>query len=413
MADNLEHKCPSCGASLTFDIRTQKIRCTYCGCEFTADDLVEDEGNLSEEAIDIGLPTDAGKQWGESDDVSEYSCESCGGEIYTDANTSATVCPYCGNAVILKGRLSGVLKPDRVIPFKQTKEEALDMLQKHIKSNKFVAKGFLDEKKLEEIKGLYVPYWVYDAEMTVNITYDGVRESKSGNRTERKHYCVKRGGEIAYDHIPVDGSVKMSDSLMESIEPFDHSKSEEFKTGYLTGYVADKYDVSQERAARRARRRMEEGAAQAFQKTVHGYTYVDVMGVESKFNKSNVDYVLYPVWLINTEWNGKNYTFAMNGQTGKMSGNLPKNKKRFDIITALVYFIQVALITAAFCLIIQTFNPVFIIPALIFGLFGTAIFQSHFDKKLDNVEMKYGAKDYYRKDSMKVTSKSAKFNYKS
>ncbi len=414
MTENIEHKCPNCGASLKFDIGSQLIRCAYCGCELTADALARNEGDLSVDAADVDLPKDAGREWDDVDAVSEYSCESCGGEIYTDVNTSATVCPYCGNAVIFKGRLSGVLKPDKVIPFKHTKEQALEELQKHIRSKKFVAKGFFEGNRLEEVKGLYVPFWVYDSEMAVDVTYDGVKESKSDNGpTIRKHYCVKRGGEIAFDHIPVDGSVKISDSLMESIEPFDYSKAEEFKTGYLTGYVADKYDVGQEQAGRRARRRMEEGAAEAFKKTVHGYTYVDIMDVRSKITKSNVDYVLYPVWLIGTEWNGKKFSFAMNGQTGKMTGNLPKNKRKFDIATALVFFLQLALITGALFYFTGSPNPVFIIVAVLFSLPGAAVFQSHFDKKLNNVEMKYGAKEYYRKDSMRVTSKSDEFQYKS
>ena len=182
--------------------------------------------------------------------MSEYQCKTCGGNLYTDENTSATICPYCGNAVMLKGRLSGTLKPDLVIPFQMTKEQALKGLAEHTGSKWFVAKAYKESNQLDEVKGLYVPFWVYDADLDADVVYNCVDERtwRSGNTeyTERKYYRVRRAGDIAFDHVPADGSSKMPDDLMESIEPFDHDKAMDFTTAYLSGYVADKYDIDQE-----------------------------------------------------------------------------------------------------------------------------------------------------------------------
>ena len=121
MSESIEHKCPSCGASLQFDVSSQMVKCPYCDCEFSVEAMMANEGDLTVDAVD--LANDAGMDWSEAElyGMTEYQCQSCGGAIYSDETTSATLCPYCGNAVILKGRLSGTLKPDKVIPFQKSK----------------------------------------------------------------------------------------------------------------------------------------------------------------------------------------------------------------------------------------------------------------------------------------------------
>ena len=157
MGDIIEHKCFKCGGALKFDVTSQKVKCPYCDAEYEAADLMADEESKVELKDDINISADAGKEWdsNEQDSLTVYCCESCGGEVYSDENTSATMCPYCGNAVILKGRLSGTLKPDLVVPFKRTNKDAIDALKEKCKGNILVPKGFINENELKEIKGLY------------------------------------------------------------------------------------------------------------------------------------------------------------------------------------------------------------------------------------------------------------------
>jgi len=414
MSDVMSHKCPFCGATLEFDASTQMVKCQYCDNEFDPKSLQKNDGDLSEQ---IELASNGGEEWSENElyGLSEYQCQSCGGDLYTDSDTSATICPYCGNAVILKGRLSGTVKPDRVIPFKKTKEQALEGLSEYFGSKWFVHKKFLQFNEVEEIKGLYVPFWVYDAELKADVIYDCVDERtwRTGNTeyTERKYYEVRRSGDIAFDHVPVDGSSKMADDLMESIEPFDYKESEEFTTSYLSGYVANKYDVDQDQARPRAKKRMADGTADAFKSTVH-HDEIHVQSSDIVATSSNVDYVMYPVWLLNTQWEDKKFTFAMNGQTGKMVGNLPADMLKLGLATAGIFAGITVLISFLLILFIGELDIGALIGGFIFGGIAAAAFYAYFKGQLRTVDFQHGAAHYYRPDSMNIEVKEDTFLYK-
>jgi len=137
---------------------------------------------------------------------------------------------------------------------------------------------------------------------------------------------IHRGGSVGFEHVPVDGSSKMPDDLMESVEPYDYSDALDFQTAYLAGYFADKYDVTAEESIDRANQRVRRSTEEAFASTVQGYATVNAESSSVQFHGGKAKYALYPVWLLNTTWNGEKYTFAMNGQTGKFVGNLPLDK---------------------------------------------------------------------------------------
>jgi len=400
MASTMEHKCPSCGASLRFDIGTQSVTCRYCNAVFSPDDLKD---NLDSETVEYVTNTDCG-----SDDFSEYSCGSCGAAIYTDQTTAVTMCPYCGNAVILRGRLSGMLRPDKVIPFKKTKQDALNALKNHCNSRKFVAKGFLDENKLEEVKGLYVPFWLFDADLHADVQYNCSETSGSGDDRGTSYYFVERIGDVAFDNIPVDGSLKMPDDLMESIEPYDDSKAEDFRTSYLTGYVAEKYDIGRDEAEMRATNRLQDGAAQMFRTTIYPYDTIEVYRNDCTVKNLNSKYVMYPVWLMNLSWKGKTFRFAMNGQTGKIAGNLPIDKLKLNgCIVGLFIAIDAAIGFGFAALLGHIILPVFLWAAVISGAIALEL-RKKFMKSLLNVNMKRGASYYYREGSMVIRHKSDK-----
>ena len=412
MGETIEHKCPNCGGSLSFDAASQMVKCPYCDSEFEADSLRHMDVGLTDDLAD-----DAGEEWTEKElyGIAEYQCQSCGGNIYSEETTSATLCPYCGSTVILKGRLTGVLKPDRVIPFQKTKQEALQGLEEHLGGKRFVPKKFLNNNKLDEVKGLYVPFWVYEAELKGDVMYQCVNERTwtSGNTeyTERKYYNVRRAGDIAFDHVPADGSSKMPDDLMESIEPFDFGQSVDFTTSYLSGYVADKYDVDQDMVRPRVRKRLQEGTADEFKTTVRGYDEIHLRNVEIAATSSTVNYVLYPVWLLNLSWEDKKFIFAMNGQTGKMVGNLPVDKIKLGSATAGLFF---GLMIAMTLLIGFLADDMIggIIGGLIIGGIAAAVFYNYFKGQLRSVAFQHGAANYYRPNSMKLSVKTDEFDHK-
>jgi DNA-directed RNA polymerase subunit RPC12/RpoP len=328
--------CPACKTELSNADMSGEATCPGCGAEFQMEDLRAYAAQKAEKAEDnMNWDTAAGGSWqeGETDGLRLYSCKQCGGEIMADETTGATHCPYCGNPVVLAGHFSGALKPDLVIPFKVDKKAAVEALQNHYKGKRLLPKVFKDQNHIEEVKGLYVPVWLFDADADASVEYEATKihrwSDSEYNYTETRHYAIIRSGGIGFENVPVDGSSKMDDTLMESIEPFDISGAVPFQAAYLPGYLADKYDVDAEASIDRANERIKKSTEDAFWNTVQGYD--TVMPVESSINLrgGRARYALYPVWILNTNWMGRKFTFAVNGQTGKTAGDLPMDKGAF------------------------------------------------------------------------------------
>jgi len=335
MSTLLDYKCPCCGGAIEFNTTVQKMKCPYCDTEFEMDALKEYDQEIQNDSADeMNWDTAAGCEWqGEDENLVTYVCDSCAGEIICDKTTAATSCPYCGNPVVMMGNISGALKPDFIIPFKYDKNAAKAGYFNHIKGKRLLPKIFKDQNHIDEIKGVYVPVWLFDAGADANIRYKATRvrrwSDSNYNYTETKYYAVLRGGCIAFERVPVDGSEKMDDALMESIEPYNFNEAVDFQTAYMAGFLADKYDVTAEQSIDRANQRIKRSTEDAFRSTVQGYTTVVTENSHIRLNNGKAKYALYPVWLLNTTYQDKKYTFAMNGQTGKFVGDLPCDMSLF------------------------------------------------------------------------------------
>lgn len=418
MSDTIEHKCPNCGATVTFDAGTQKVVCEYCGCSYDPAEFIPSGGDVRPDADSIELPMNGGEEWSEDDDVREYCCNSCGGEIYTESTTSATICPFCGSTVILRGRLTGSLMPDKVIPFKLSKEQALNEMHSFIGKKRFVQKGFVNLSELEESKGVYVPYWIYDLELDVDLEYTAMKQrtlipGKNGDVVEQRFFRIRKKGSISFDRVPADGSSKMPDDLMESLEPFDSEEAVDFRTAYLSGYVADKYDIAQEDVAPRIRERVCEEVDDRFRGTITGYDEITMNGSSIDAKRSGVDYVLYPVWFFNLRWNEEKFTFAVNGQTGKVAGDLPPSKTKMAVASLALFCV---LWIASWLLFSPGASLDEIIDAMtyvtLFCIMIAVIVYESLKDGLKSVEKRHGSEYYYREGSMDISDESEEFLYK-
>lgn len=336
MAAVQEYKCPCCGGAIAFDSTIQKMKCPFCDTEFKMETLESYDSELkNDRQDDMSWEMNGGGEWqeDETDGLRAYVCKSCGGEIACDENTAAASCPFCGNPVVMMGQFSGTLRPDYVIPFQVNKKAAKAALKKHYEGKRLLPKVFKDQNHISEIKGIYVPFWIFDAGADVSMRYKATKvRTWSDNKydyTETRFYAVSREGKIGFESVPVDGSAKMPDDLMESLEPFDFTKAADFQTAYLAGYLADKYDVDVEQSMQRANERIKKSAEAASLETVQGYASVTKEAGSIQLKNGKVSYALFPVWLLTTAWNGQNYLFAMNGQTGKMVGDLPMDRAAY------------------------------------------------------------------------------------
>ena len=331
----LEYKCPCCDAGLVFGNDIQKMKCPYCDNEFELETV-----RTYNESLEMGDETEfqwnehAKSQWTdeEADTLHGFVCTACGGEIVTEQTTAATFCPYCGNPTILPGRVSNDLKPDGVIPFKLGKKDAQEAFQKLCKKKPLLPKFFTEEHQVEKISGIYVPFWLYDCDSRFHGNYKATRihhwSDSQYNYTRTDYYHLIRGATAAFDRIPMDASKKMDDAIMESIEPFDYSQIVDFETAYLSGYFADKYDVEAVDGQDRIRERVSASMDSMISNSLIGYATCIPTSRQLHVEHGNAKYVLLPVWMLYTKYKDKSYVFAMNGQTGKMTGTFPVCPKR-------------------------------------------------------------------------------------
>ena len=331
----LEFKCPCCNAPLVYGGNEQQLKCEYCDNSFDLDTLRAcQESEQPENPTEIQWDSKSSQQWSQDDQsqLQVYLCDACGGQLISDEHTAATFCPYCGNPAILPSRLAGGLKPDGVIPFKTTKEDAQAAFLKLCNGKPLLPRFFTDKQQLEKITGIYVPFWLYDCSADLNGSYKATRiRTWSDSRyiyTKTDHFLLRRQADAAYSGIPMDGSSKMEDAFMESIEPYQYDDLVDFEMAYLSGYLADKYDVESSTGEDRVRQRVETSLNDHVQSSFLGYSTVIPTSRNIQINHGNAKYVLLPVWMLNTKYKGKTYTFAMNGQTGKMTGAFPVCPKR-------------------------------------------------------------------------------------
>jgi uncharacterized Zn finger protein (UPF0148 family) len=340
MADSItNYKCPNCTGPLHYAGETGQIKCDYCGTEFETEIIEQiyadkDEAAAKHEQKAWDIP-ETGLNWSEEElnSLRSYNCPSCGAQLICEETTAATSCPYCGNPAIIPARFAGDLKPDYVIAFRQEKEAAVSALKEYYKGKRFLPKVFADSNHIEEIKGIYVPFWLYDGQSDASMRFRATRVHRytSGdyNITETEHYRVVREGTVNFQKIPVDASKKMPDAHMDSVEPFDYNEMRDFSAAYLPGYLADKYDLDVKTCSVRANNRIKASTEAAIMETTGGYTTVIPEYSNISLNHGEVKYALLPVWLLYTKWNGANYLFAMNGQTGKLIGDLPVDKGKY------------------------------------------------------------------------------------
>ncbi|MCL2220659.1 MAG: hypothetical protein FWB94_12350, partial [Chitinispirillia bacterium] len=371
-----QYKCPNCGGIVRFDSSSGALLCLSCKTVFepTAFDQQDEEADAAELDYDnfelvkfkarkkkkgrgarknLGLETAAMPgAWDEADQkgLCGGSCPSCGAEFFGNENTVATVCQCCGNAEIVAERLSGGLKPDCIIPFKLEKNAAVAAIKKFCKGKPLLPKGFASDNRIEEVQGMYAPFWLFDAMVEGNINYGVIDLFEFFDSPLNMLYFMKANGVLTFDRIPVDASKKMDDDYMDSMESFDYSEMVPFNKSFLAGYVAEKYDVSANTCKDRAENRMRNSIKNELRQSVRDQLEVTkIFGVRCSLDNikyTRAHYGLLPVWILNTRSNGRHYRFMMNGQTGHMAGRLPADSGKAWIYGSAITCAMGAVLTA-------------------------------------------------------------------
>lgn len=378
--DTLTHKCPNCDGPLVFDPKDQKFHCDYCLSIYTEDEVTSYEKAQREARLDDEITSDETdtytaeqqketmsskeeaifKEATGTDTLTEntlegamelFLCPSCGAEIVTDATTAATYCYYCHNPVVLSGRLSGDFSPESVLPFTIEKEEAIEKFLSWTKKKWFVPKNFFDKQQIEKLTGVYFPYWVVDAKMTGELQAMGtsIRIWQIGDieYTETKQYDVNRVGKLSFKELIKNAlSKNVQQKMVEGVQPFLLDKAIPFKSQYLAGFQAEKRDIEYIELKAAVQDELKDYAQSLLQDTASGYTTLSKVRSSVSIQDEKNHYMLLPVWLVtyrSNEQSKKVYYYAMNGQTGKVSGILPVSYKRLGLFTFGVFAIVLIL----------------------------------------------------------------------
>ena len=341
------YKCPCCGAPLVFS--GNELRCDSCDNTFPVEAMQQMTEGMAEAGGESKYDWE-NYQPRSYEDTSEinlanYNCPSCGAQITGDDTLGSTVCPYCGQSTIVKGQFEGTLRPDYIIPFKVDKKAAMTAFEADFKNAPFLPDEFKSKKKIEEMAGVYVPFWMFDCDCDAYITYNAERVTRwsdsNYNYTKTDYFKLFRAGSVGFANIPVDGSKKADDAYMEAVEPYNYEDAVDFNGAYLSGYLADKYDVSAEESIERANERVKNSTIAAFNDTTGMFQAVIPEQSRVSFSNGKIRYSLLPVWMLNIKYLDKMYQFAINGQTGKVVGNYPvdegKKKKFFWKVAGICY----------------------------------------------------------------------------
>ncbi|MCQ2482433.1 MAG: hypothetical protein MJ153_02960 [Clostridia bacterium] len=317
-------KCPGCGANLEFNPDFQSMVCNSCGGMFKPRTL---------KRVAEAKSYEVGELTKEDEKHHEITCNSCGAQIVTDLNTSATMCPFCGSPALIIGRLTRKFEPDYIIPFRYGKEEAKKTFLKWAKQIKFIPSDFTSKEHIEKITGIYIPFWLTDAECTMDIEATGHIAMMDNNIAQ---FLINRTCKVGFDMIPFDGSKKWDDTLMEAIEPFNYRDMQLFSEGqgYLNGFMAERYDIPHIRMSKRIVGRVRRYVREEFRNITKEYDKLDIGMDNSLVDQLKFYYCLAPVWFVNYEYEGETYQFVMNGQTGKVAGDLPVSKVKVSLFYA-------------------------------------------------------------------------------
>lgn len=344
MGKVLDEKCLNCGASIKFDSKKHKFICEYCNGEFTIDEINLHKQKINESSLN--------REFSLMEDMEGYQCNNCGAEIISLKNISSTTCIYCKSSAIIKNRLTGIYKPDSIIPFKFKKEDAINKFKEICKGRPLLPKKFNDINNITEMEGLYVPFWLYD--LTNDSYIDATCTNKStwmDSRyvyTKTTIYYVERGGLLSFQSVPNDAATRFDDKIMNAIEPFNYNDLKDFNTSYLAGYLSEKYDVSNSDAYKNCENRINKDSTNCLMKEIRGYQSINIKNTKNSIKINQTKYVLLPVFVLNIKYNDKIYHFAMNGQTGKLVGEIPVDKKKLILSIIITFGLSIFLVLIVF-----------------------------------------------------------------
>ncbi len=348
------YKCPNCGAHIVFNADEQMYICDFCLSKFTIAQM--DASTRKKQAeIDRRLEkkehAKQDKNDIEAEAVQAYHCENCGADVISTDTNLSSYCYYCHSPVVFTDRLLGEKRPDEIIPFSIGKESAQTKFLEWAKNKRYIPKEFTTKAYLENMTGVYMPYWYLDSDIDVDFIGNSrsVRSWRVGDfiETEVTDYKHIRKGKFYLNDVNIVGSDKIDINLLNGIEPYDDSKIQKFSMPLLSGYLAEGFTVSGDKAEVELQRYTDNYANELLSRSL-GFTG-QIESIKKTFAVSQKlrTYVMLPVWVLTYKYEDRIYVYAVNGSTGKSTGELPLVKRKLLLDTfgiSLLVFIIIFII---------------------------------------------------------------------
>ncbi len=352
MSDVKHYKCTSCGAPINFVPGTDTLVCEYCGASVPVSDLLKEEKN----AKSFDWTAYAPEELTATPDK-EYVCASCGATLQSFDSQFVTYCPYCGNNVSALEETKGGMSPNLIIPFNIKKEEVKPKIREYLKTKKLLPKSFLKVAMNADVKGVYVPFWLFDCEAEGEISLHGERsvsesftndKGETETREKTLHYRLEREGHFELNKLPVDASTHFDNKAMDALEPFNYSQLTDFSDVYFTGYLAEKFNSTPDDEMQRTKRKIQEGITDFFRETERKYSNIRIIEDNTDVKIDNIKYAMLPVYTLNFNYGDSKRQLFMNGQSGKIIGDLPVKKAK-----AFTWFLGTFTVVLAICSLVS------------------------------------------------------------
>ena len=318
-----QRKCPNCGAWLIYDPTHGKLFCQHCKSTV---DFDKSKDVVERDFVDL-LTLD---KWDNSA-VSYYRCENCGASTVLPRSTLATTCPYCSSPVVLDEKQTGLVRPDTVVPFELTCEQAEEFLARWARRKAFAPRKFRRGNKATSIKGVYTPAWTFD--LTTVTHYEGRlgetrtrtvrRDGKSYTETYVEWFNVEGYIDNSFDDLYVSGNNHISTKAFNELDLTNQAKYAVYSDEYLAGYMADNYtvepDVAYGIAVKRAESSIYQDIMRMYGADHDGGLKMDVQVVERSFK-----YVMLPVYVVTSKYRNKVYNQYVSGVYSKRDATKAK-----------------------------------------------------------------------------------------
>ena len=350
-------KCNNCGGKMVYDIKSKMLKCNYCNEKISIEDFKQTT-NKSEKLEDNSADAEDKQLNKESDntkvEMSLYKCTECGAEILSYSETATVYCPYCNKQTFLQEE-SQTEQIDKIIPFKKDKKDMKKFYGNYIKKKKFVPKDFKDPQKVEEFRGIYIPHFMYTVEPpTEPINVKGTKNYTSGSYDYHEEYNIEAKIDKNIDDITFDASEAFDDTISSQIAPFKIGEVTEFNEGYIAGFYADKETVNPEKyneSVKDIANEMVIGAIEDSDSMV-----ITPPKTRPEYKIKNIKKAFFPVWFMTYRNKDRVGYSVANGQTGKMTMDIPVDLKSFFTTVGILSVIFSAIFTFLFSTIFASFS---------------------------------------------------------